>query len=248
MNTRPYCLSIAGYDPTAGAGVLADIKTFEQHQVYGMAIITANTLQTDNHFKAVQWIDAHTILQQVENLMHAYSFQALKIGLIENYDTLYQVIKLVKKIQPNVKIVWDTILESSSGFHFHDNNSLELDFLQENCTLITPNRMEFESLWGNNPSILKTLKPQAAFLIKGGHWTEKTGCDILFQHGIETEITGKSFHGKTKHGTGCVLSAAITAQLTRENSLLESCIKGKEYVEQFILSNDTNLGYHAHQS
>lgn len=245
MNSnRPYCLTIAGYDPTAGAGVLADSKTFEMLEVYGMGIITSNTLQTDNLFIQVDWVDIETIKKQLETLMNTYNFKAMKIGLIQSFEVLNQIILAAKYINPNLKIVWDPILNSSSGFDFHTKDSLELEFLEQNCTLITPNWNEFETLWGTDPEILKERRPRTAILIKGGHRQEKTGCDLLVENGNYTEIPGTSFHGKSKHGTGCVLSSAIAAYMAKGNSLIDSCIQAKAYVEKFILSNDLNLGYH----
>lgn len=243
-NTRPYCLSIAGYDPTGGAGVMADIKCFELHQVYGMAILTSNTLQTDNQFINAQWIALDIILNQAQVLLEKYDFRALKIGLVENSQVLCSIIQLAKKIKPAIQIIWDPILKSSSGFDFHSKNELALEFLEENCTLITPNWDEFVNLWGTDTEILKLRKPSSSILIKGGHRKEKAGCDLLFENDKFTEIEGASFHGKSKHGTGCVLSAAISANIALGNSLFESCREGKRYVEKFILSNETNLGYH----
>lgn len=245
MNSnRPYCLTVAGFDPTAGAGVLTDTKTFEMLEVYGMGIITSNTLQTDSHFIDVKWVDVEMIKRQLETLLKNYDFKALKIGLVQNFEMLFEIISVAKNINPNLKIVWDPILKSSSGFDFHAKDSLELSFLEENCTLITPNWNEFETLWGTNPEILIERKPQTAVLIKGGHRLEKTGCDLLLENGNYSEITGASFNGKSKHGTGCVLSAAIAANLAKGKSLAVSCVEAKTYVEKFILSNDSNLGYH----
>lgn len=241
---RPYCLAVAGFDPTAGAGVLSDVKTFEMLGVYGMGIITSNTLQTDSLFLGVEWVAAETIKKQLGTLLGNYDFGVLKIGLVQDFEMLFQIVSTAKRLQPGLKIIWDPILKSSSGFNFHTGDSLELQFLEENCTLITPNWNEFETLWGTDLEILNERKLQTAILIKGGHRPEKTGCDLLVEGGNCTEIPGTSFHGKSKHGTGCVLSAAIAAFLANGNSLTDSCIKGKAYVEKFILSNDLNLGYH----
>ncbi|HET7734110.1 MAG TPA: hydroxymethylpyrimidine/phosphomethylpyrimidine kinase [Paludibacter sp.] len=245
MNSnRPYCLTVAGFDPTAGAGVLTDTKTFEMLEVYGMGIITSNTLQTDSLFIDVEWISIETIKKQLETLLKNYEFNSLKIGLVQNFEMLYEIISVAKSLNPDLKIVWDPILKSSSGFDFHAKDSLELSFLEENCTLITPNWNEFETLWGTDPEILKERNPKTAILIKGGHRLENAGCDLLFEKGIHTEISGTPFHGKSKHGTGCVLSAAIAAYTAKGNSLIDSCKKAKTYIEKFILSNDLNLGYH----
>jgi len=241
---RPYCLTLAGFDPTAGAGVLADIKTIEMLEVYGMGIVTSNTLQTDSLFIDVEWVGVEAIKKQLETLMKNYDFNVLKIGLVQNFEMLHQIISVAKSMNPNLKIVWDPILKSSSGFNFHAKDSLELSFLEENCTLITPNWNEFETLWGTDHDILNERRPQTAVLIKGGHRQDKTGCDLLVEKGNYTEISGTSFHGKSKHGTGCVLSAAIAAYMAKGNSLIDSCAQAKTYVEKFILSNDLNLGYH----
>ncbi len=241
---KPFCLSLAGFDPTAGAGVLADIKTFEMNGVYGMGIITANTLQTDYEFISVDWIKLDVLKSQLQTLMKNYDFQILKIGLVENFEVLSQLIVLAKSIKPLIKIVWDPILKSSSGFNFHAEVDLELSFLEQNCNLITPNWNEFERFWGTDPQILLNRNPKSAILIKGGHRKENKGCDLLFENGSFAEIEGKSFHGKSKHGTGCVLSSAIAAFLANKKSILESCKLGKIYVEGFILSNESNLGFH----
>lgn len=239
---RPFCLSIAGFDPTAGAGVLADVKTFESFGVYGMAIITSNTLQTDSKFVDVHWIELKDILNQMELLMNVYDFKALKIGLVENFETLFHIISTAKRISPAIQIVWDPILRSSSGYDFFKIELEQLRFLEQNCTLITPNWDEFIALWGKDPELLP--KMVAAILIKGGHRTDKPGCDMLYHNGSLTEIAGEPFNGISKHGTGCVLSSAIGANLANGASLFESCTAAKFFIEKFILSNNTNLGYH----
>jgi hydroxymethylpyrimidine/phosphomethylpyrimidine kinase len=244
VSIRPYCLSIAGFDPTAGAGVLADIKTFEMNNCYGMAIVTANTLQTDDQFMKVQWLSIEVILKQLMVLLQKYNFQVIKIGLVENSETLYTILKTAKRLKPDIQVVWDPILKSSSGFNFHSKTNLEMEFLEANCTLITPNWDEFSCLWGGNLDLLKQKKINSSILIKGGHRKERVGCDIVFEKGIYTEISGASFNGKSKHGTGCVLSAAISANLSKGQSIIESCKSAKAYIEKFILSNETNLGYH----
>jgi hydroxymethylpyrimidine/phosphomethylpyrimidine kinase len=245
MNSnRPFCLSIGGFDPTAGAGVMADIKTLEHFEVYGMAILACNTLQTDDEFFSVQWKDNDLLKVELEALMVKYDFKALKIGLIQNFDTLRLVIQTARKINPHLMIIWDPILKSSSGFKFHNGAGLELDFLEQHCSLITPNWDEFCQLWGDSIEILHRRNPSSAILIKGGHRTCKIGSDELFVDGKFIEIAGESFDGKSKHGTGCVLSAAITAHLAVGKSMIESCTAAKTYVENFIMSNDTNLGYH----
>ena len=237
-------MSIAGFDPTAGAGVLADVKTFESFGVYGMCIITSNTYQTDNEFVGVEWVEWETIQKQMTLLMKKYDFKALKIGLVENAEILHEIIRLAKKLNPQIIIVWDPILRSSSGFNFHTKDAIALRYLEKKCTLITPNWDEFRTLWDVDPIKFSTKNNECSILLKGGHRTDKIGCDVLYSSGTSSEIIGDSLYGQSKHGTGCVLSSAITANLATGASLIDSCTTSKKYIEKFILSNITNLGYH----
>jgi hydroxymethylpyrimidine/phosphomethylpyrimidine kinase len=238
MKNRPNCLSIAGFDPSGGAGVLADIKTFEMNDCQGMAVITCNTTQTDSAFIAVDWVEVSLILTQLRLLTANYSFAAIKIGLVKDLNMLESILQILPK---GIPVVWDPILKSTSGFAFHQN--LDIHLIKKQCTLITPNIEELEILWGGI-NHFNCAQTNCSVLLKGGHAQEGRGNDVLFHAGQKITIEGESFGGISKHGTGCVLSSAITAALANGNSLYHSCVKGKRYVERFILSNESNLGYH----
>jgi hydroxymethylpyrimidine/phosphomethylpyrimidine kinase len=236
--SKPFVLSIAGHDPCAGAGLTADIKTFEAHGVYGLSVVTALTVQNDSEFKQVQWVDIDLIKAQTEILFEKYDIPVAKIGLIQNDQVLQQVVKHLKKLNANIKIVWDPILKSSSGFDFKNVETNNFDFLRD-LFLITPNQMEFDYLKE------KGIDLQVCnCLLKGGHRNTHKGTDVLVSKGQSYEIKGDSFKGKTKHGTGCTLSASIVANMALGDEVLKACEKGKKYVEQFILSADGNLGIH----
>src|ERR1017187_8593499 len=96
-NQKPYALSIAGFDPSAGAGVLADIKTFESNGVYGFGAVSALTWQNDVEFDKVEWLDVNKILGQVEVLLRRFDIRHIKIGLIESMDVLQQIISFLEK-------------------------------------------------------------------------------------------------------------------------------------------------------
>lgn len=249
-NTKPYVLSIAGFDPSAGAGILSDIKTFEQNNVYGLGVISANTIQNDSEYLSTHWIDLETILEQLEVLFKKYSIDYVKIGLIENLKSLNDIIELLKTNNPEIKIIWDPILKATAGKVFHSsiNDSLLSEILSK-VYLVTPNLEEIKKLFQNE--LIKDLqlkeiveKYQFNLLLKGGHSGEKIITDKLFTKNDITEFFGEKFSGYSKHGTGCVLSSAITASLASGNSLADSCKAAKQYVEKFIISNETNLGYH----
>lgn len=115
---RPFVLTIAGFDPSGGAGILADIKTFEQHHVYGLAVNTGNTIQTENEFFEMQWTDIAFVLNSVEKLFGNYTIKAAKIGIVPSLNYLKEIVFAVKRLSPKTKIIWDTVLKSSSEFNF----------------------------------------------------------------------------------------------------------------------------------
>lgn len=234
----PYVLSIAGHDPCAGAGLTSDIKTFDHHAVYGLSVVTAITIQNDIEFKRVQWVDLDLMIDQINMLFKSYLIKVVKIGLIEDFMALKQLIQHLKNLNQEIKIIWDPILQSSSGFDFHDCNQMDNEVFQD-IYLITPNAKEFEIIKQQVTDIKKIN-----YLLKGGHLQENKGTDILWHAGVELTIEGKSFDGKSKHGTGCVLSSAIASNLAKGKDLKNSCILAKKYVEKFILSTDENLGIH----
>lgn len=233
---RPYCLSIAGHDPSGGAGLLADIKTFEQLNSYGLGVSSAITFQNDVEFIGIEWLQFKHIEAQLEPLKK-FPVRSVKIGLIQNLEVLIQLVDLLQSSYGNVPIVWDPVLNASAGFTFHSNlelTSLDLHKLE----LITPNSIEYQQL-----GLEKFLT--ANILLKGGHADSGKGTDTLYLKDKYIEIEGKPFSDDAdKHGTGCVLSAAITAFIAQEESLENACRKGKQYVEKFMLSNKTYLGYH----
>ncbi|MFA9186988.1 hydroxymethylpyrimidine/phosphomethylpyrimidine kinase [Flavobacterium sp. FBOR7N2.3] len=245
---RPFVLSIAGFDPSAGAGVLADIKTFEQHQVYGFAINTANTIQTENEFVSIQWTALDFVLQSIETLFKAYEIKVVKIGIVPSLDYLKSIVFLMKKLSPKTQIVWDTVLKSTTEFDFlRIENQKDLVAVLNELELITPNYYEILKLDSKEKSvenITEKLSKNCAVLLKGGHHPTEIGTDYL--HTSNQFFRLESKNGKThqKHGSGCVLSAAITANLALDQELLTACKNAKSYTENFLLSNPTQLGNH----
>ena len=90
---RPYVLSIADFDPSGGAGVLADVKTFESNKVIGLGVISANTFQNDKEFAGVDWIPVEKIIEQISILQKSFEFEYVKIGLMENLETLFKIVQ-----------------------------------------------------------------------------------------------------------------------------------------------------------
>ncbi|MFA9190458.1 hydroxymethylpyrimidine/phosphomethylpyrimidine kinase [Flavobacterium sp. FZUC8N2.13] len=245
---RPFVLSIAGFDPSAGAGVLADIKTFEQHQVYGFAINTANTIQTENEFVAIQWTDLDFVLQSVQKIFSSYDIKAVKIGIVPSLNYLKAVVFLIKKLSPKTKIVWDTVLKSTTEFDLLKiENQNDLVAILNEIDLITPNYDEILKLDSKEKSIeviTEKLSKNCTILLKGGHHPTEIGTDYLHTSNQFFRLESKNAKIHPKHGSGCVLSAAITANLALDQELLTACKNAKSYTENFLLSNPTQIGYH----
>jgi len=241
-------MSIAGFDPSAGAGLLADIKCFEQHEVYGFGVCSALTVQTDDEFLSNEWQTAQQIIDQAAPLLKKFRPSACKIGLIQNLEVLQQVLDFLKKQVPDLKIVLDPVLKASAGYDFHDwhDGLTRLIPVLKQLDLITPNYNEMKVLAGNLDVLVaaNAWSAHCALLLKGGHSPLKPGTDCLFESGGYRKLKPLANHIEQKHGSGCVLSAAITARLAHGHTLAEACSLAKAYIEQFLNSNTSLLGYH----
>jgi len=245
---RRIVLSIAGFDPCGGAGIFADIKTFEQHKVYGLGISTAQTVQTENDFISIKWEDENNMMQSLETMLSNYDVKAVKIGIVENISRLKSLVSFVHQKNATTKIVIDTVIKSSSGFNFWNekmNEEILIDILSSTF-LITPNYNEAMQLMpsSNAKEAAQKLSAYCNVLLKGGHNKTEVGVDYLFTKNCIEKIAAGTNTVSAKHGSGCVLSAAITANLALGFNLLTACINAKKYVEQFLSSNNTLLGYH----
>ena len=239
-------MSIAGFDPSGGAGVLADIKTFEQLKVQGLAVCTAMTLQTDSEFYTLQWQPIDEILSATDVLMKKYKVEAVKIGVVKDAEFLARIVEKLKSINPEVKIVWDPVLKSTSEFSFFDLNTIsDLKNVLDQIDLITPNYYEYSVLKEHH--LFEPSENGCSVLIKGGHREDKIGTDILIQNGKEIFIEPSEAFSVfyPKHGSGCVLSSAIASHLANEENLENACQKGKLYIEKFLTSNQMFLGFHS---
>lgn len=246
-NERPYALSIAGFDPSGGAGFLADAKAMEVHKVYALTVATAITVQHESVFQAVEWVKVDLIKQQIKLLFQKYPVNFCKIGLIQNWAVLLEISDLLLSLNPSIKIVVDPIFRASAGFDFHDNVRLEdLKEWLKNIYLLTPNAQELARIKeeANLMDVAQSLSEYCNVLYKGGHNEAQKGTDFLFQGKEVKELPPKEIVHYEKHGSGCVLSAAIVANLALGHDLHRACEKAKAYITRFLNSNETLLGYH----
>jgi hydroxymethylpyrimidine/phosphomethylpyrimidine kinase len=244
---RNTVLSLAGYDPSGGAGLLADIKTFEAHKVLGMGVCTALTFQNESEFEAVQWTKPADIIRQTEILYRKAVFKYVKIGLIENLEVLEEVISYLLSKNSATKIILDPIMKASAGFDFqaslHSQKFLEI---ASKLWLITPNWHEMQAIFPNLQAQegASTLSQYTKVYLKGGHHPENLGKDYLYVKDMVYPLNPKTKRAFAKHGSGCVLSSAITANLAKGFPLLKACLKAKTHTTRFLESDEGLLGFH----
>ena len=212
-------LSIAGFDPSGGAGISTDMKTMAAHGVHPCSVITALTAQNPKKVFSVQAIETSYIMQQIDSIFEEYSIKYSKTGLLYSKEIIQLVSKKVEEL--NLRIVVDPVMVASSGGQLAKNemaNSLK-KYLLKNALLVTPNVKEAEELSGISIKSIEDAK-EAAYkigercnvMITGGHLDgnniiynkQKDELSILKQELIKTD---------NLHGTGCSLSAAICANL-----------------------------------
>lgn len=247
MQKRPYVLSIAGYDPSGGAGVLADIKTFEAYKVLGLAVTTAITYQTEDAFKGLVWLEDEQVMQQLSVLLSRYKVEYVKIGLVRSLESLEKIIEVLGQNNATIKIIWDPVFSASAGFVFHPEvDTASVEQLCQQLYMITPNRHEIAKLYPNQNAeeAAQQLAKSCLVYLKGGHDNSKPGRDLLYKGNNTEAYNPKAIAEYPKHGTGCILSAAIAAGLAKDMPLRKACLKAKAYVTKVLLSNKSLLGYH----
>ncbi|CAL2085917.1 hydroxymethylpyrimidine/phosphomethylpyrimidine kinase [Tenacibaculum sp. 190524A02b] len=245
-----HILTIAGIDPSSGAGLTSDIKTFEAHGLYGLAVCTAVTVQNDIDFKQCTWIDPKVILHQIQTLFERFEITVVKIGIIQSWEVLLEITQLLKTLNPTIKIIIDPILKASAGFNFHTKDNLEVfEKVMHNCYFLTPNYDEIKALFPKK-SIEETIDfiaERTNIYLKGGHRTDKKGWDEVYHNKIvKINIPPIASTVHEKHGSGCVLSSALAANIAKEISFEDIFKNVKSYTEQFLNSNDSLLGEHSY--
>ena len=247
----PIILTIAGFDPSGCAGVLADIKTFEANGVHGMAVCTANTEQNVSSFKKANWVKPEEITSQLNLLQQEVTFDFVKIGLIENFELLNSLVDELISRNPMVKIIWDPVCKASAQFVFH--TEIEKKLLETLCAklyLVTPNLEEQAILAPGmvTEEVGKYLSQFCNVLIKGGHSITQYSTDILFIKDEVNYLEAEKLEDFSKRGTGCVLSSAILANLAKGENLLQSCVNAKQYIYHYLTSNHSLVGMHIYEN
>jgi hydroxymethylpyrimidine/phosphomethylpyrimidine kinase len=244
---RPIVLSVAGFDPSGGAGVLADCKTFESRAVYGVGVCTAITYQNDTEFAGLEWLNLEQIKSQLAPLADRFEIGWAKIGIIRDLPVLAELIEELQRLWPSICIVWDPVGAASAGFTFHTSfERSQLIELLEQLALVTPNIPELSLLGGAGEplKVAAGLSKHAPILLKGGHAEGQMVTDLLCVDGAVTGFSSARIENARKHGSGCVLSAALVAELAKGCSLQSAVTNAREYIRRFLRSTEAVLGLH----
>lgn len=219
-------LSIAGSDPSGGAGVQADLKTFAAHGVYGMAVVTALTAQSTTGVSGVHPVPPAFVEAQVRTLLADIPPAAIKLGMLANAAVAVAVRAALAGV--DAPIVLDPVMVSTSGHALLDPAAQAevCGPLAEAAALVTPNRPEAAVLLAGAEPQAWADTHGAALLIKGGHDTAAVVEDTLYRPGAASR-TWRHPRVRTRntHGTGCTLSSAIAARLARGDAL-EDAVAG----------------------
>jgi len=232
-------LTIAGFDPSCGAGIAADLKTFAAHNCYGVAAVTALTVQSTQGVKATQVISAATLRAQLEALADDLHIAGVKIGMLGNRANALIVAEFLDR-NKIAHVVLDPVVKPSlGGVDLLDSSGVKFlaEELLKRAAVVTPNVPEAELLSGIEIKDLAAMEAAArkivergarAVVVKGGHMGKPV--DVLFD-GVEVlQLGGDHVHTQNTHGTGCTFSSAIAAQLACGRSLQEAAMLAKAYV------------------
>ena len=239
---KPVALTIAGSDPSGGAGLQADLKTFHQFGVYGMSVVTLLTVQNTERVDSVEPLDPRLVREQLQAVVSDIPPQAAKTGALGTTAIIETVARALRRA--SFPLVVDPVMISKHGAALiaEDARGTLIRALLPLAFLVTPNLHEAAALAGipvASPGAMQEaarriagLGPPAV-LVKGGHLTDDA-LDVLYYQGKIRTFSARRVDTKNTHGTGCTYSAAITAGLAKGTSLEEAIETAKRYITRAI--------------
>jgi len=248
FNTDMNILSIGGSDPSSGAGIQSDIKTFSNHDVYGFTVVTAITSQNTRKVTSVEPVSTKSLRAQLDSILSDFHIDAIKIGMVYNS----QIIKVIHSKLRNIRvpIVVDPIIKSTTGAILLKKSALR-DYKKMMVPLadvITPNKYEAKVLSGTSNTNKSAKKIQSmgakCVIITGATSSNSQISDFVLEENKEYVISGKKIPIRN-HGSGCNYSASIAVSLAKGNTVRYAVKAAKDYVYQSI-KNSKNIGKGVH--
>ncbi|AJY47401.1 bifunctional hydroxymethylpyrimidine kinase/phosphomethylpyrimidine kinase [Martelella endophytica] len=241
-------LSIAGSDPSGGAGIQADLKTFSARGTYGMAVLTALTAQNTQGVTSVHNVPSAFVAEQIAAIFDDIAVGAIKIGMIASAD-IAGAISDSLRTQVQTPVVLDPVMVAKGGARLLPEDAIEAvrHELLPLAVLLTPNLPEAAALLDRpeaqsrdemlaQANDLRALGPTAV-LLKGGHLDGGDSPDLLVTAQGSTWIEGERIDTRNTHGTGCTLSSAIAAEIAKGASIEEAVRTAKDYVTHAIAAS-----------
>ena len=240
----PVALTIAGSDSGGGAGIQADLKTFEAHGVWGTSAIVAVTAQNTLGVQAFDTLSPDLVRQQIDSVAGDIGIDAAKTGMLATAELVGAVAGALSDAGAPPLVV-DPVFVSKHGDTLLADDAVGAlrDLLLPLATVVTPNLPEAAALTGVDigdragmeaaAEVLATAGARVV-LVKGGHLPGDESPDLVWEDGRGRWLEGVRLPGRHTHGTGCVLSAAITAELARGMEPADACVAGKRFVERAI--------------
>lgn len=249
----PNALSIAGVDPSGGAGVLADVKAMSALGAYGCAVIAALTAQNTQGVTAIAPVPPEFVGQQIDTLFTDIRIDAVKIGMLgQRPVTTVVAEKLAKWLPPHV--VLDPVMVAKSGDHLLERDAVGAlrEALLPQASMLTPNLPEAGVLLDERPvetvkemrRVAERLRNIMAYsgqrwvLLKGGHLPGNDTIDLLHDGDRMIELPGQRIETRNTHGTGCTLSAALAALLPQIDDVPEAARRAKTYLSEALRHAD----------
>lgn len=237
-------LTIAGSDSGGGAGIQADLKTFQELNVFGTSVITALTAQNTMGVQGIYPTTPQFVEQQMNAVFEDFDVKALKTGMLFSADMIEIVAKNLQ--QKDIQLVIDPVMIAKGGASLLKEDAIEAlkTKLLPLATVLTPNIPEAEEISGIKIQSDEDLEKAASIILdmgvkcvimKGGHLEEEMAIDRVYtKDGLAFSIESKRIDTKHTHGTGCTFSAAITAFLGKGLSLKEAIVEAKKFVQLAI--------------
>lgn len=243
-NSIPNVVSIAGVDPSGGAGVLADVKAMSACGAYACGVIAALTAQNTQTVTGVMPVPATFLKEQIDTLFDDVRIDAVKIGMLGTVEQIETVADALVRRKPRF-VVLDPVMVAKGGSRLLAADAV--DALKERllplATIITPNLPEAMCLLGREEDVTEEEFPEVArelwkllgrrnawVYLKGGHLEGESAYDLLFNNVVSVPFTAPRVPTKNTHGTGCTLSSAIAAFLPQSVDVPEACRRAKEYL------------------
>jgi hydroxymethylpyrimidine/phosphomethylpyrimidine kinase len=237
-------LTIAGSDSSGGAGIQADLKTFQAHGVFGMTAITAITVQNTRKVYDIQEISPGIVKGQILCLFDDIAIHAVKIGMASDVALIEAIAEALLQVE-RPPVVLDPVMISKSGYALLKEEARQalVERLFPLADVVTPNIFEAERLVGRGIGSLEEMQTAAReilalgarrVVVKGGHLGGAQATDVLFDGHTFRELTSPRYDTPNTHGTGCTFSSAIAANLALGHPFFEAVGKAKTYISGAI--------------